>query len=252
MLMGDLKVIPPDVGSDEIKKRVSAYWTRRAEGFAEIRDEEAQSYKAVLWREDIAGLLPEGEKLRILDVGCGTGFFEIVLDPLGHSVTGIDLTPEMIEKGRELLARYGINSDLMVMDAEKPEFPDYTFDAVISRNLTWNLPHPEAAYREWYRVLRPGGVLINYDAEYAKGVRKYDQSENLAHKNVAPSLTEECNRIYQMLTVSFLNRPEWDVKVLKDCGFTRVIADTTAGDRLYGIKDAFYMPDRIFCVRAVK
>lgn len=32
----------------------------------------------------------------------------------------------------------------------------------------WNLPHPETAYAEWLRVLAPKGILLNYDAEYAK------------------------------------------------------------------------------------
>jgi hypothetical protein len=55
-----------------------------------------------------------------------------------------------------------------------------------------------------------------------------------------------------MLSVSALNRPEWDVKVLNEIGFRSVEADISAGDRLYSVKDQFYMPDRMFCVRAVK
>jgi hypothetical protein len=55
-----------------------------------------------------------------------------------------------------------------------------------------------------------------------------------------------------MLSVSALDRPEWDVKTLKEIGFREVEADRTAGDRLYAVKDEFYMPDRMFCVRAVK
>ena len=41
----------------------------------------------------------------------------------------------------------------LVMDAEKLEFEDASFDMVISRNLTWTLPHAEEAYQEWKRVL---------------------------------------------------------------------------------------------------
>ena len=63
---------------------------------------------------------------------------------------------------------------------------------------------------------------------------------------------EECHNIYHMLSVSALNRPEWDVKVLNEIGFRSVEADISAGDRLYSVKDQFYMPDRMFCVRAVK
>ena len=52
------------------------------------------------------------------------------------------------------------------MDAQDLTFEDDTFDVVLSRNLTWNLEHPDRAYAEWLRVLRPGGVLLNFDANW--------------------------------------------------------------------------------------
>ena len=251
--MSELTALPFDREAGDIKARTRSFWTKRAGGFAETRHDEAHSYKAELWVKELTERLPQGRYLRILDTGCGAGFFELLLAPLGHEVTGIDLTPEMIEKGRVLLAQHGAsNAELLVMDAEKPDFPDGFFDAVISRNLTWNLPHPAEAYREWHRVLKKGGVLLNYDAEYAKGFHRYDQSENCAHSDIDEALIEECHDLYHMLSVSALDRPEWDVEVLKDIGFTEVSADREAGDRLYGIRDRFYMPDRMFGIRAVK
>lgn len=197
--------------------------------------------------------LPQGRSLRILDVGCGAGFFELVLAPMGHDITGIDLTPEMITEARKLAGSHHSGwAEFLIMDAEKPEFPDNWFDAVISRNLTWTLPHPAEAYREWHRVLKPGGVLLNFDAEYAKGFHKYDQAENLAHKSVDDSLVEECHSIYHMLNVSTYDRPQWDEEVLKHIGFKEIRVDLTAGDRLYKERDQFYMPDRMFSIRAVK
>jgi SAM-dependent methyltransferase len=236
-----------------IKDKVTGYWAKRSKSFSDMKHEEAHSYKASLWREEFMSNLPGGRALRILDVGCGAGFFELVLAPLGHDVTGIDLTPEMITEAKKLAGSHHSGSaEFLIMDAEKPEFPDNWFDAVISRNLTWTLPHPADAYREWHRVLKPGGVLLNFDAEYAKGFHKYDQSENLAHKFVEDSLVEECHGIYHMLNVSTYDRPEWDIEVLKQIGFKDVRADRTAGDRLYAEKDQFYMPDRMFSIRAVK
>jgi ubiquinone/menaquinone biosynthesis C-methylase UbiE len=168
-------------------------------------------------------------------------------------MTGIDLTPEMISKAKQLCGSHrAAAAEFYVMDAEHPEFPDGHFDAVISRNLTWTLPHPAEAYKEWYRVLKTGGILLNYDAEYAKGFHKYDQAENLAHEKVTDDLVEECHNIYHMLSVSALDRPEWDLQVLDKIGFSEVEADRGAGDRLYAEKDQFYMPDRMFCIRVVK
>lgn len=52
------------------------------------------------------------------------------------------------------------------MDGQNLEFADGTFDVVISRNLTWNLENPQKAYSEWQRVLKEGGVLLNFDANW--------------------------------------------------------------------------------------
>ena len=103
---------------------------------------------------------------KILDVGCGTGFFTILLAKEGYQVTGTDLTPEMVEKSRLLAAEEGVDCTFLQMDAELLSFEDHSFDMVISRNLTWTLPDVEQAYREWFRVLKPGGVLLNFDANY--------------------------------------------------------------------------------------
>jgi len=251
--MSNLSEIPFEKESGGIKTAVASYWAKRSGSFSEHKHDEAHSYRLDLWRSELTERLPAGEGLKILDAGCGAGFFEMVLAPLGYRMTGIDLTPDMISQAKQLCARHqAAAAEFHVMDAEYPDFPDGTFDAVISRNLTWTLPHPEEAYRQWHRVLKSGGVLLNYDAEYAKGFHTFDQSENLAHENIDSSLVEECHSIYHMLSVSTLNRPEWDEEALKEAGFKSVETDLSAGDRLYSIKDRFYMPDRMFCIRAVK
>ena len=176
----------------------------------------------------------------------------MVLSDFDFDVTGVDLTPEMIDKGKELLSRHGAKARLMVMDAEKLDFADSSFDLVINRNLVWTLPHPVEAYMEWHRVLKPGGMLLVYDAEYAKGFHHYDQMQNLAHKNVTDAMVEECHDIYHMLSISTLDRPEWDKACLEKIGYENIVTDLGSGDRLYSEKDQFYMPDRMFLVKAQK
>ena len=60
------------------------------------------------------------------------------------------------------------------------EFEDESFDVIISRNLTWNLPHPEMAYKEWLRVLKKGGKLLNFDANWYGYL--YDDKKREAHR----------------------------------------------------------------------
>ena len=59
---------------EEIKKEISSYWTGRSEDFARLREEELNSEMAELWLRELKKGLPEGEHLRILDVGTGGGF----------------------------------------------------------------------------------------------------------------------------------------------------------------------------------
>jgi ubiquinone/menaquinone biosynthesis C-methylase UbiE len=66
-----------------------------------------------------------------------------------------------------MAAALGQNVSFKIMDAEELDFASESFDALVTRNLTWTLPHIEKAYHEWFRILKPGGVLINFDADYS-------------------------------------------------------------------------------------
>lgn len=237
---------------EAVKEKTKGYWTKRAESFSETRHEELHSEQAAYWRAEIAMNVYIKKDMRILDVGCGTAYFEAVLAPLGAKVTGVDLTPEMIEQGKSFLARHHAQADLYVMDAEALAFPDESFDLVISRNLTWNLPHPQNAYREWYRVLKKGGVLLNFDAEYAKNFYRFDQKKNKAHEKLHEDMIEACSELYRMLPVSTMNRPVWDVEVLKQIGFSDIVTDTTVSERIYRTENQFYVPDPMFSIRGRK
>ncbi len=253
--MGELHYIAFEDEAEDIKEKVESYWTKRAEGFFNLRHDELESNKASRWLKEIKEILPKGRSLNILDLGCGAGFFEVILGKEGHRVTGVDLTEDMIAKANEMIALYKLDSSnikAIVGDAENLDFEDETFDVIITRNLTWTLPHPVEAYKHWYRLLKKGGFLINFDAEYAKGAHNLKSPENLAHKDIEDSLKEECHDIYHMLTISMLDRPEWDVHVLEEIGFKNIITDKTFGDRIFVEHDEFYIPDKMFSIRAVK
>ena len=253
--MGELHYIAFEDEAVDIKDRVESYWTKRAEGFFELRHDEIESVKAGRWLQEIKRMLPKKESLNILDVGCGTGFFEVILGKEGHRITGIDLTPEMIAKAGEMISLYDLDSNKVKVeqgDAENLHFSDGYFDVVISRNLTWTLPHPIEAYGEWRRVLKQGGVLINFDAEYAKGAHNLKSPENLAHSKIDDALKDECHNIYHMLTISTLDRPVWDKEVLEQIGFENVSTDIEFGNRIFIEHDEFYIPDKMFCVFAQK
>ena len=254
--MSEIVKIEFDEQSEDIKKRVEGYWSKRAESFFALKEGEAESCHGDRWKKEIEKALPTGRPLKILDIGCGAGFFEAILTNELYEITGIDLTGTMISKAQEMIRVRGLDAKrikAMVMDAENLEFENESFDVIISRNLTWTLPHPVDAYREWFRVLKKGGVLLNFDAEYARHAHENLYSEdNLAHKELSREMKDECHRIYHMLTISALRRPAWDEKILKEIGFTKIVTDTAFGDKIYLEKDRFYVPDALFSIVATK
>ena len=233
--------------SDSRKERIAGYWSKRSDSFQAQRRAELHSSIADRWLLEIQKYLPQ-RKLKILDVGCGSGFFTILLGKQGHEVLGTDLTPDMIEKSRELAKEEGVDCKFEIMDAENLDFPDETFDVVISRNLTWTLPDAGHAYEEWCRVLKKGGILLNFDANYGSS-NFADTShlpENHTHNQVGMDMMQECEEIKKQLPISSYIRPAWDVETLGNLGILELSLDLGVGKRIYIEKDEFYNPVPIF------
>ena len=239
---------------DDRKEQIVHYWEKRSESFLEQRRSELANPIAKRWMKEIEKQIPAGRRLKILDVGCGAGFFSILLAKEGHEVFGIDLTPEMIENAIQLAEEENADCRFQVMDAENPMFADETFDVVISRNLTWTLPNAEHAYGEWMRVLKTGGVLLNFDANYGKEdvADTKGLPEAHAHFKVGNAMLEECERIKSQLPISRKNRPAYDVAVLCENTAGEIRIDTSLGKRIYLEKDEFYNPAPMFSICAVK
>jgi ubiquinone/menaquinone biosynthesis C-methylase UbiE len=100
---------------------------------------------------------------RLLDVGCGTGWAVRAAAASAGSVVGVDLSPEMIRRARELAGGIG-NVGFAIADSERLPFPDVAFTAVLCSNSFHHYPGPDRAVREMRRVLEPGGRLVIGDA----------------------------------------------------------------------------------------
>ncbi len=106
---------------------------------------------------------------RVLDVGCGTGYFARLLaqaiGPQGR-VVGIDPSPAMISYASRQTSR-AENCQFQVGTAEALEFPAENFDVVVSSLVMHHLPEDLRvdALREMRRVLRPGGTLLVAEAQ---------------------------------------------------------------------------------------
>jgi len=98
---------------------------------------------------------------RILEVGVGTGI-SLPYYSDDSRIFGIDISEEMLSKARRRVVDMHLHNveRLAVMDAERLDLPDASFDVVVAQYVVNTVPHPEAALDEFARVLKPGGEIV--------------------------------------------------------------------------------------------
>ena len=98
---------------------------------------------------------------RVLEVGVGTGI-SLPYYSDRTRVVGVDFSEEMLGRSRQRVVEQQLRNveNLMVMDAERLDFPDACFDVVVAVCVVNTVPHPEVAMDEFARVLKPGGEIV--------------------------------------------------------------------------------------------
>ena len=245
------------------------YWTKRAPGYSEINREELSTGQREIWRRTLVERISErfGDRkpgdIHVLEVGTGPGFFAILLAEAGYGVTAIDLTPSMLEEARKNAGALEQQIDFMEMNAQSLTFDDARFDVILSRNVTWNLPDPELAYAEWTRVLKPGGLLLNFDANWyrylfdgdARAAYERDRANSLDagldDLNVGENF-DHMEAIAMRVPLSRIQRPKWDIDVLTAMDVTAT-ADVGVWERVWSQQEKVNLASTpMFMVAGIK
>lgn len=108
------------------------------------------------WR---ARLWAEVKGPDILEVGVGTGK-NFPYYPPNARVTAIDFSPRMIEQARRRMEREGVRVDLRLMDVQRLDFPDNSFDSVVATFVFCSVPDPIQGLRELRRVAKSDGRIF--------------------------------------------------------------------------------------------
>jgi len=201
-------------------ERIREQFTRQAHPFAAL---------PIHSQEQSLAWLAEGLKVStrdsILDAGCGPGLVACYLAPLAGTVCGVDATPAMVAKARQIAAERGCgNATFQEGLMERLPFPDRTFDGVVTRYAFHHVLDTVAAMKELVRVCRPAGRVVVCDAAPRAACRDaYDAWERLRDPSHSSARTpEELNALAEQHLCDVTSRGfrlEADVEALVSVSF---------------------------------
>jgi len=253
----------------QLFKENLTYWSKRSVSYSDVNKKELAGISRHNWasvlQQEICSHFPGRPAcdIHVLDIGTGPGFFAILLAEAGFQVTAVDMTPEMLAEAGQNAAGLSEKIDFRLMNAESLDMPDNSYDVIVSRNLTWNLPHPETAYSEWHRVLQPGGLLLNFDSNwysylFDEAARdKYEEDRmnsarsGLGDQNVGENF-DVMESIARRMPLSDISRPEWDLSVLSGLGFSAA-ADENIWEKVWTLQEQTnFSSTPLFMISATK
>lgn len=248
------------------KEELINYWSERSPSYGLQHQEELLGEQKKLWQEVIVDSFQTKEQSvqTILDIGTGPGFLAILLAELGYQVTAIDMTEDMLAQAQKNAGKLAAAIDWRKMNAEHLLFEAEQFDVIVTRNVTWNLENPALAYQEWHRVLKPGGILLNFDSNwynylYDESVRKeYEESrkqtqEMSVHDYYVGTDIAWMEELAREMPLSKIVRPEWDQEQLRQLGFQSVGIHENMNDQLLSeTQKVNFQFSPIFMLKAIK
>ena len=253
----------------ELINQNAEYWNGRASTYSEVNKWELAGESRDSWKSVIRSCVDSHyadrapADISVLDVGCGPGFFAVIMTELGYKVTAVDLSEEMLVEARLNAGELAESICFCRMNAEALDIADNSFDVVISRNLTWNLPHPDVAYAEWCRVLKPGGLFINFDSNWYHYL--YDEEKRAAYaadrarseemqlgdQNVGDNF-DVMEDIAKEMPLSRTDRPAWDLDMLSGFGM-KASADPDIWQKVWTEQEKVnFASTPMFMVTAIK
>ena len=247
--------------------QINETWTIRSDNYNRYVCEELNSDRPQKWLAQIGNSISLDQPLKVLDAGCGPGFFTVLLARAGHYVTGIDGSTRMFFHARENAAKWGVTPEILQGDFGKLPFEDGTFDLVISRNVTHTIREHLKVYGEWNRVLKPGGVLLIFDANwhlpYQEGPVREEaiRRERECLAKYGSGFTHDGSYEYidsaldleEFKVFGRVMRPDFDIGVLRQLPFDEISFDRDVTGELWSEKEKLaYGATPLYMLRAIK
>lgn len=201
---------------------------------------EFNSFRKDAWKKQILKHFGVRKSLKVLDLGTGPGFFATIISEEGHLVTAIDYSENMLSCAKKNAENFNVCPEFFRMDINDLTFVDNTFDVIVTRNVTWTLEYPEQVYENLYRILKKGGILLIYDANWHLHFFDNDKLKSVREREKLHFLKFGINEIVAVENREFFNkapltsiqRPQWDRQILSKLGF-EVDINEDIGEILY-------------------
>lgn len=175
---------------------------------------------------------------RILEIGCSGGLLMEQFQREGFTrVEGIDISQEGIDLCREK------NLSAQVMDAQKLDFPDASFDFLTASDVLEHLADEGEALREWRRVLKPGGILLVFVPAFMFLWTSHD----VANKHYRRYRAPELNRRMQAAGFTILRSSYWNALLFPPIALVRAFKKLITGGRIPagGGHGDFFVPPKV-------
>lgn len=225
------------------------HFSKTADNYNKIVTDEWNSFRAEAWVKQILENQPEGGISCACDLGCGPGFFSVLLAKQGISVIGMDASTPMLVHAKKNADAAGVNPVFMCGDVTTTPFNDNTFDLLICRNLTHMIEDHKKAYKEWQRILKPGGRLLIFDANWHltttdPELRKaYLQREDETFEKYGSNYNDKNQRSRDKGVdvgthrLGRAVRPAFDLPILEAAGFSQIKVQENISDYLWDEKE---------------
>jgi len=140
-------------------QQVGEYWNNNAEAWTELSRAGYDVYRDHLNTPAFMQMLPEVTGLKGLDIGCGEGHNTRLLKKLGAYMTGIDIAEKFVQRAQAAEVNTPDAVAYHLGSAQALPFADNSFAFATSFMCLMDVPDPETALKEAFRVLQPGGFL---------------------------------------------------------------------------------------------
>ena len=198
---------------------MNEYWDERSSSYSDMNMRQFYSSRREAWENAIFSHVREDRSLKVLDIGTGPGFFAILSALRGHDVTAVDMTGNMLRQASHNARMAGAKVRFEQV-GHRLLFPKESFDLILSRDVTWTLTDPKTQLRDWFDLLKPGGKMLYFDADWNYHLKNRENFEEW--KQIKQSIENEgivfypkagiLDEVAVTLPMTHEDRPLWDQK----------------------------------------